>query len=95
MPTRNVVLTNQQAAMIERLVQSGHYQNASEVLRDGLRLAQQRDAEYEASLDALRQAANVGVTNFAAGGYREFADGEALRTHLAKRASKVLGRPPR
>jgi antitoxin ParD1/3/4 len=36
-PTRNVVLTEQQAAMIERLVQAGRYQNASEVLRDGLR----------------------------------------------------------
>ena len=36
MPTRNIVLTDQQAAMIERLVQSGRYQNASEVLRDGL-----------------------------------------------------------
>ncbi len=44
MPTRNIVLTDQQAAMIERLVQSGRYQNASEVLRDGLWLVQQRDA---------------------------------------------------
>lgn len=35
MPTRNVVLTDQQAAMIGRLVHSGRYQNASEVLRDG------------------------------------------------------------
>jgi antitoxin ParD1/3/4 len=90
MPTRNVVLTDQQAAMIERLVQSGRYQNASEVLRDGLRLVQQRDAEHEANLDALRQAANVGVADFAAGRYREFANGKALRTHLSQRAGKVL-----
>jgi antitoxin ParD1/3/4 len=95
MPTRNVVLTDQQAAMIERLVRSGRYQNASEVLRDGLRLVQQRDAEHEANLEALRQAANVGVADFAAGRYREFANGEALRSHLAERASKVLGRSPR
>ena len=38
MPTRNVVLTVHQADMVERLVASGRYQNASEVLRDGLRL---------------------------------------------------------
>jgi antitoxin ParD1/3/4 len=39
MPTRNVVLTKRQEELIETLVESGRYQNASEVLRDGLRLA--------------------------------------------------------
>jgi antitoxin ParD1/3/4 len=93
MPTRNVVLTEQQAALIERLVHSGRYQNASEVLRDGLRLLQQRDAEHQASLEALRQAANVGLDDFAAGRYRAFDDGEALRSHLAALAARVLGQP--
>jgi antitoxin ParD1/3/4 len=92
MPTRNVVLTDQQAMMIERLVHSGRYQNASEVLRDGLRLVQQRDAEDKARVAALRQAARVGMADFAAGRYRSFADGDALRLHLAARADKVLGR---
>src|SRR5208282_4821711 len=93
MPTRNVVLTDQQAVMIERLVHSGRYQNASEVLRDGLRLVQQREAEEKARLAALRQAARVGQEDFAAGRYRSFADGDALRRHLAARADKVLRRP--
>jgi antitoxin ParD1/3/4 len=84
------VLTEQQAEMIERLVGSGRYQNASEVLRDGLRLVQQREAEDEARLEALRQAANVGLAAFAEGHYRSFADGEALRDHLATRTGKVL-----
>jgi antitoxin ParD1/3/4 len=35
MPTRNVVLTEHQETLIEMLVQSGRYQNASEVLREG------------------------------------------------------------
>ena len=39
MPTRNVVLTKRQEKLIETLVGSGRYQNASEVLRDGLRPA--------------------------------------------------------
>jgi antitoxin ParD1/3/4 len=92
-PTRNVVLTEQQAEMIERLVGSGRYQNASEVLRDGLRLVQQREAEDEARLAALRQAASVGVADFADGRYRNFADGETLRDHLAMRAGTVLNQP--
>jgi antitoxin ParD1/3/4 len=90
-PTRNVVLTEQQAAMIERLVQAGRYQNASEVLRDGLRLVQQREAEDKARLVALRKAAHIGMEDFAAGRYRSFADGQALHTHLSRRAGKVLG----
>ncbi len=92
MPTRDVVLTEQQAVMIERLVHSGRYQNASEVLRDRLRLVQQREAEDKARLAALRQAASVGLGDFAAGRYRSFADGKALRRHLAVRADNVLDR---
>ena len=56
MPTRNVVLTDQQAELVEKLVQSGRYQNASEVLRDGLRFLQRREREETAKLEALRGA---------------------------------------
>ncbi|HWL95631.1 MAG TPA: type II toxin-antitoxin system ParD family antitoxin [Phycisphaerae bacterium] len=41
---RNVSLTDEQDALIERLVKSGRYASASEVVRDGLRLLQ-RDVE--------------------------------------------------
>jgi antitoxin ParD1/3/4 len=78
--------------MVERLVHSGRYQNASEVLRDGLRLVQQREAEDKARLAVLRQAAEVVLQDFAAGRYRGFADGTALRRHLTERTGKVLDR---
>ena len=45
MATRNVVLTPHQEQVIQDLVQSGRYQNASEVMREGLRLLEQRVAE--------------------------------------------------
>ncbi|MFN7055742.1 type II toxin-antitoxin system ParD family antitoxin [Hyphomonas sp.] len=50
MATRNVVLTEAQSAMIDRLVASGRYQNASEALRAGLRLLEREESE----MDALR-----------------------------------------
>ena len=56
MPTRNVVLTDHQATLVEQLVTSGRYQNASEVLREGLRLVEQREAEDAHRLEALRAA---------------------------------------
>lgn len=61
MPTRNVVLTEHQAEMIEELEGSGRYQNASEGLREGLRLVEQRDAEDRAKLKALRAAVRIGL----------------------------------
>src|SRR5204863_8475250 len=73
MPTRNVVLTDHQEELIETLVGSGRYQNASEVLREGLRLVEQREAEDAAKLDALRDAARIGVTALDRGEFREFA----------------------
>ncbi len=72
MPTRNVVLTEHQADFVERLVTSGRYQNASEVLRDGLRLVEQRDAEERACLKALREAAKQGIADADAARFTSF-----------------------
>jgi putative addiction module CopG family antidote len=60
MPTQKVVLAKHQEKLIEILVGSGRYQNASEVLRDGLQLVEQREAEDAAKLEVLREAAGVG-----------------------------------
>ena len=59
MATRNVVLTPHQDQVIHDLVQSGRYQNASEVMREGLRLLEQRVAEDAAKIQAPRQATSI------------------------------------
>lgn len=71
MPTRNVVLTAHHEIIIAKLVGSGRYQNASEVLRDGLRLIEERDAREVAKLKALQAAALVGFTDFDNGRFRD------------------------
>lgn len=43
-PTRNVVVTDRQASLVDRLIRSGRYQNASEVLREGLLLLERRES---------------------------------------------------
>lgn len=40
MLTRNVVLTDHQAHFVEQLVAAGRYQNASELLHEGLRFVE-------------------------------------------------------
>jgi len=71
MPTRNVVLTEHHESIIAELVGSGRYQNASEVLRDGLRLIEERNAREVARLEALQAAALVGFTDLDNGRYRD------------------------
>ena len=66
MPTRNVVLTEHQASFVEQLVSSGRYQNASEVLREGLRMIERREAEDSTRLAALQEAARIGITDIEA-----------------------------
>ena len=82
MPTRNVVLTDHQADLLERLVTSGRYQNASEVLREGLRLVETQEAEAKARLRALREAAQVGIEDMEAGRFHSFDSPLALSRYL-------------
>lgn len=74
MPTRNVVLSEHQQNFIETLVQSGRYQNASEVLREGLRLIERREQFEATKLKALQEAARTGWADVAAGRYTDVAD---------------------
>ncbi len=90
MPTRNVVLTDSQAKFVELMVASGHYQNASEVLREGLRLVQARETEQAAKLAALREAVAIGIADIEAGRYTEFGDAASLDTYLAEVADRAL-----
>jgi antitoxin ParD1/3/4 len=82
MPTRNVVLTERQAIFVERLVREGRFQNASEVLRQGLRLLEEHEAQEAAKLVALRDAAQAGIAALGRGDYRVFPRGEGLDEHL-------------
>lgn len=82
MPTRNVVLTDHQSLLLERLVTTGRYQNASEVLREGLRLVEQRDVEDALRLKALKAAVDMGVADIDAGRAKTFDSAKSLRTHL-------------
>lgn len=90
MPTRNVVLTEHQALLVERLVESGRYQNASEVLREGLRLVERHEAEQASRLVALRTAVNVGISDIEAGRYSAFESDAALDAHLAAVAARAI-----
>jgi len=91
MPTRNVVLTDHQAELVEKLVASGRYQNASELLREGLRLLENQEVGEKVRLKALREAARIGIADIDAGRFRRFASPAGLKRHLASIAEATIG----
>ncbi len=60
MPTRNVNLTDELDQFVLAKVESGRYENASEVVRAALRILEREEQRYEAKLAALRTAIDEG-----------------------------------
>ena len=60
MPTRNVNLTDELDRFVAKKVKTGRYENASEVVRAGLRTLEREEQRYEAKLAALRSALDEG-----------------------------------
>ncbi|MCA0871375.1 type II toxin-antitoxin system ParD family antitoxin [Seohaeicola saemankumensis] len=79
MATRNVVLTDTQSDLVDRLVASGRYQNASEALRAGLRLLEREEAE----LGNLRTRLTAGLDQARRGDLAEGSGEEVVRRAFA------------
>ena len=71
MPTRNVALTDHLDRFVEANIAAGRYQDASEVIREALRLLEQRQREDELRIDRLREAVQAGEEAFERGEYVE------------------------
>jgi antitoxin ParD1/3/4 len=69
MPTRNVNLTEHFDHFIEAGIASGRFGSASEVVREGLRLLEQREREDKAKIEWLRAAAKEGFDDIERGDY--------------------------
>lgn len=87
MATKNISLTEHYSDLVDSLVNSGKYKNASEVVREGLRLLEQRTAEDDLRLELLKR--------LAAEGFQQLDQGEGVRlaaeSQIAAHISK-LGR---
>ncbi len=76
MPTRNINLTEHLDRFVEMSVSAGRYQNASEVVRDALRLLEQRSEEDALRLERLRAAVAEGEAALARSEYEDMAPDE-------------------
>lgn len=89
MPTRNINLTDHFDRFIEAEVGSGRYGNASEVVREGLRLIERRKQEERAKLKWLRGAVREGLDQFDRGEGMEFASIRELDQHIDQIGKEV------
>ena len=80
MITRTVVLTESQDQLVQKLVESGRYQNVGEVLRAGLRLLERE----EAGPVSLKQGLQEGVVQALAGDLAEGGGSDAIRRAFAR-----------
>jgi antitoxin ParD1/3/4 len=92
MPNRNINLTERSEQLIDDLVASGRFRNATEVLEEGLRLIEDRDAQEAEKLEALREAARTGLADFEAGRYVRFESPEELDRYLDELAERALAK---
>lgn len=89
MATRNIVLTDHQSQVVDRLVASGRYQNASEVLRAGLRMVEELESTYTTKMNDLRAAIEAGEEDVRKGKTRSFS-GDEFATYLTERAEQII-----
>lgn len=88
MPTRNVVLTDHLAAVVDGLVASGRYQNASEAIRQGVRLLEEEEARAEALLKRIM----VGYEQAERGEFVEGSTEEVFDRVMARAEARWAGR---
>jgi len=89
MPTRNVNLTEHFDRFIETGITSGRFSNASEVVREGLRLLEQREQEDKAKIEWLRGAAKEGFDQLDRGEGIEFESMDDLDAYIDRTGEQV------
>ena len=82
MATRNISLTDHFDRYIDEVIASGRYQNASEVVRDSLRLHEARERERQRKLAALKAAIAEAEDDIANGRFRVFKSDEEFAAYM-------------
>jgi antitoxin ParD1/3/4 len=92
MPTRNVNLTEHFDRFIENGITSGRFSNASEVVREGLRLLEQREQEDTARLQWLRAAVKEGIDDIERGDYVTLRSGREIDSFMRRFRKEVVAK---
>ena len=75
----NVSLTPQLESFVKQKVDTGMYNSVSEVVREALRLLEQRDSSQQTKLEMLRKEIDIGIEQLDQGLGRPL-DAESIKT---------------
>ncbi len=84
----NVSLTPELEELVARKVESGRYQSACEVIREGLRLLDDQDRLRELQLDEVRKKIQTGLAQLDRG---EGIPGEKVQAQMKQRSAGRAG----
>ena len=87
--TMNISVTPKLEKLIREKVASGRYTSASEVVREGLRLLEEREEERKAAIRSVRNKIAAGLRDVATG---NLIDGELFFRELTRQAKKAKPR---
>jgi antitoxin ParD1/3/4 len=93
MPGRNFSLTGHLSAFVDRQVETGRHQNASEVVREALRLYEAELELHAAYLDEIRSVAARGIADIEHGRFTTVDspdDARAVRVRINERAEQLV-----
>ncbi|MCB1097742.1 MAG: type II toxin-antitoxin system ParD family antitoxin [Verrucomicrobiae bacterium] len=94
MPTQNVNLTPELDLFVKHQVESGFFNNASEVHRAALAAMARDEEERQARLERLRNEIGLGIEDLEAGRYRSISsegDHQAFLTEIKAKAMQRQG----
>ncbi len=86
----NLEVTDEQAETLRSMVQSGLYPDIASFIDEAIQASFEREMEYHARRQSLRDAIAVGEADIAAGRYTEFRSREEIADHFRNRAAAVL-----
>ncbi len=89
MATVNVQLTDQMEAFVQSRIELGYYGDAAEVVREGLRLLEERDRDDDEKLEWLRAAAKEGFDELDRGEGIAFESMDEMAAYLDQIALEV------
>lgn len=84
--TKNISLTPYFERLVDKRVASGRYGSASEVVREGLRLLEERDRTREAARKRVKRKIAVGLAQARAG---KLLDGDKVFDELLKEKPRI------
>lgn len=86
----NVQLTDQMEAFVQSRIELGYYGDAAEVVREGLRLLEERDREDDEKLEWLRAAAKEGFDELDRGEGIGFESADEMDAYLEQFTADVF-----